>query len=121
LRFFKIVANSEAEILLVGNKSDLDQFREVPLDEALNYSREEHISFLETSAMSGDNCIVAMQLILQDIHKASGAKSTLQTSSSTGRIPASVKLANEERKNTEETTENDTGNANIMDDKKCAC
>jgi len=36
--------------------------------EALQYSKEAQIAFLETSAYTGNNCTKAMQLILQDIH-----------------------------------------------------
>jgi len=115
-------ANSDAEILLVGNKSDLEQFREVPTDEALEYSKTEKISFLETSAMSGDNCIIAMQLILQDIHKTSTTKAPLQSTSLSGKIPsASVKLAYEDKspRRTEENTNNVTKKED--EEKKCPC
>jgi len=96
----------------------------VPTDEALTYSKSEKISFLETSAMSGDNCIIAMQLILQDIHKVNTTKGTLQTTSLSGKIPsASVKLNYEDKspRTTEENTDNGTGTKKGDEEKKCAC
>eukprot|EP01125_Pyxidicula_operculata_P018499 TRINITY_DN6567_c0_g1_i1.p1 TRINITY_DN6567_c0_g1~~TRINITY_DN6567_c0_g1_i1.p1 ORF type:complete len:391 (-),score=69.85 TRINITY_DN6567_c0_g1_i1:150-1322(-) len=66
--------NPDAVILLVGNKTDMETVRQVPTQEALNYSKKEGISFLETSAYSGANCTKAMQLILQEIHQVHGVK-----------------------------------------------
>jgi len=60
--------NSSTVFLMVGNKCDLNHLREVEVSEALKYSKEAGIAFLETSAFTGNNCIKAMQLILQDIH-----------------------------------------------------
>jgi len=89
----------------------------VPTEEALSYSKTENISFLETSAMSGDNCTVAMQLILQDIHKSNGTRSPLQpgTKNSEKLPTASVKLAYEEPKQEDQGSEN--GNKSTR--KKC--
>jgi len=60
--------NSETVFLMVGNKCDLTEKREVDVAEALQYSKDAGIAFLETSAFTGNNCTKAMQLILQDIH-----------------------------------------------------
>lgn len=61
--------SQESEILLVGNKSDLESKRKVSTKEAMDYAKSKKLSFLETSALDGSNCHKAMQIILQDIHK----------------------------------------------------
>lgn len=53
------------QILLVGNKSDLDGIREVPQKEALAFAKQEGLHFLETSAKEGANVLRAFQLIMQ--------------------------------------------------------
>jgi GTPase SAR1 family protein len=58
-----------AEIILIGNKNDLVSQRKVELTEGMQLAQEERISFLETSAKSGKNCLRAMQILLEEIHK----------------------------------------------------
>lgn len=41
--------------MLVGNKKDLEEAREVTLLEASNFAQENDLIFLETSAKTGDN------------------------------------------------------------------
>jgi Ras-related protein Rab-11A len=50
--------------MLVGNKSDLKHLRAVPTDEAKNFSAENGLSFIETSALDGGNVEAAFQNIL---------------------------------------------------------
>lgn len=61
--------NVDAEVLLVGNKKDLEDTRKVSTREGMDLAKRNGISFLETSALDGTNCTKAMQIILQDIHK----------------------------------------------------
>jgi len=61
-------SSSDAEILLVGNKNDLEDMRKVTTKEAMEFAKKNGVSFLETSAKDGTNCTKAMQIILQDIH-----------------------------------------------------
>ncbi|EGG25205.1 Rab GTPase [Cavenderia fasciculata] len=51
----RALASKDATIILVGNKSDLSEKREVSFLEASNLSMENDLLFLETSALSGDN------------------------------------------------------------------
>ncbi|OHS94719.1 Ras-related protein Rab-4B [Tritrichomonas foetus] len=44
-----------AFILLVGNKSDMESTRQVGVQQAQDYAQQNHIEFLETSAMNGNN------------------------------------------------------------------
>jgi len=49
------LANSELVIILVGNKTDLGDDREVTFLEASRFAQENDLMFLETSAKTGDN------------------------------------------------------------------
>lgn len=51
--------NENISILLIGNKSDLINNREVSMNDGLNKSEKLNISFIETSALNGDNIIKA--------------------------------------------------------------
>lgn len=43
-------------LFLIGNKSDLENHREVPFEEALQFKKDNNLLyFTETSAKSGDN------------------------------------------------------------------
>ncbi|KAF2076020.1 hypothetical protein CYY_002680 [Polysphondylium violaceum] len=51
----RALACKDVTIILVGNKSDLTQEREVTFLEASRIAQENDLLFLETSALSGDN------------------------------------------------------------------
>ena len=53
------------QILMVGNKSDLESIREVTTREATTFSKKEGLNFLETSAKDGANVLKAFQIIMQ--------------------------------------------------------
>jgi len=105
-------ANPDAQVLLIGNKDDVERFREVQTEEGVNFAREHGISFLETSALKGTNCAYAMQVILQDLHRAQEEKALAlaatspPTSSSRPRVGSgTIKL-----------TLDDTSHANSADE-----
>eukprot|EP00211_Chloroparvula_japonica_P014091 CAMPEP_0119122302 /NCGR_PEP_ID=MMETSP1310-20130426/2590_1 /TAXON_ID=464262 /ORGANISM="Genus nov. species nov., Strain RCC2339" /LENGTH=237 /DNA_ID=CAMNT_0007111941 /DNA_START=118 /DNA_END=829 /DNA_ORIENTATION=+ len=58
-------------IMLVGNKSDLKHLREVPTDEAREYSEKNGLSFIETSALDSTNVDTAFQNIISEIFRQS--------------------------------------------------
>jgi len=53
----EIKAHTEPDlnIILVGNKSDLENLREVTKEEAINYAKEHRMPFFETSALTSNN------------------------------------------------------------------
>uniref|UniRef100_A0A6B2LI83 Ras-related protein Rab-4 n=1 Tax=Arcella intermedia TaxID=1963864 RepID=A0A6B2LI83_9EUKA len=51
----RALANQELVIVMVGNKNDLQEEREVTFLEASRFAQENDLMFLETSAKSGDN------------------------------------------------------------------
>jgi GTPase SAR1 family protein len=51
----RTLASSNIIIILVGNKKDLEEQREVTFLEASNFAQENDLIFLETSAKTGEN------------------------------------------------------------------
>ncbi|XP_064403744.1 ras-related protein Rab-4B-like [Halichondria panicea] len=51
----RTLASPNIVIVLVGNKKDLDADREVTFMEASRFAQENELSFLETSALTGEN------------------------------------------------------------------
>ena len=51
----KSLASADIAIVLTGNKCDLDEQREVSFMEATRFAQENSLSFMETSALTGDN------------------------------------------------------------------
>ncbi|KIK94401.1 hypothetical protein PAXRUDRAFT_828033 [Paxillus rubicundulus Ve08.2h10] len=81
-------ADSNIVIMLVGNKSDLKHLRAVPTEEAKNFSTENELSFIETSALDASNVESAFQTILTDVYRIVSTKS-LEQSSDPIRAPTS--------------------------------
>ncbi len=48
-------ATDDIVIMLVGNKSDLKQAREVPTEDAKKFAQKNNLLFIETSALDGEN------------------------------------------------------------------
>eukprot|EP00727_Mastigamoeba_balamuthi_P005260 m51a1_g14732 putative ras-related protein rab-11a-like (215) ;mRNA; f:233257-234164 len=61
-------ADRNIVIMLVGNKSDLRHLREVPTEEAKEFSEKNGLSFIETSALDSSNVETAFQQILSSIY-----------------------------------------------------
>ena len=56
-------------IILIGNKSDLEDKREVSKDEGVKKSEECKIAFLETSALNGENVNKAFDELIDQIYQ----------------------------------------------------
>src|SRR3990167_1402450 len=57
-------ADSNIQIMLVGNKSDLKHLRAVSTEDAAAFSEKHGLSFIETSALESTNVEEAFQKIL---------------------------------------------------------
>uniref|UniRef100_A0A6B2LHE4 Uncharacterized protein n=1 Tax=Arcella intermedia TaxID=1963864 RepID=A0A6B2LHE4_9EUKA len=57
-----------APVLLVGNKCDLEDQREVSVEEAIEFAKSEDMMYLETSASNGKNVGKAFQVLLSEVH-----------------------------------------------------
>ena len=74
LKEVKINSNPDIKIILIGNKSDLDNERQVSYEEAKKFKEENQISYFEeTSAKTGLNAKKVFEeaaKILYDVHKS---------------------------------------------------
>ncbi len=66
---FKSKADEDAVILLIGNKSDLKDKREVATDEGTSKSQKNKLAFMETSAKNNENVHKAFLTLFQEIIK----------------------------------------------------
>lgn len=51
----RALASPDLSVVLVGNKVDKEEFRQVPYLEASQWAKDHDILFMETSSLSGDN------------------------------------------------------------------
>ena len=63
-------ADKDILILLIGNKSDLSDKREISEEEARTKAEQYNIAFLETSAKSGDNIDKAFTQLIEQVYNA---------------------------------------------------
>ncbi|KAK4440971.1 Ras-related protein RABA5b [Sesamum alatum] len=55
--------------MLVGNKSDLENIREVSVDEGKSLAEEEGLFFIETSALESTNVNKAFEIVIREIYE----------------------------------------------------
>ena len=55
--------------MLIGNKSDLANDRQVSMEAAAGYAEKEQMPLLETSALDSSNVAAAFELIIKEIYK----------------------------------------------------
>ena len=63
------VADKKITIVLIGNKSDLEDQRQVTKEEAQDKANKLEIAFMETSAFSGDNLDKAFEMMMNEVYK----------------------------------------------------
>ena len=61
-------ADKKVNIILIGNKSDLENNREVTKDEGLEKSKALGVAFMETSASNGDNIDKAFDVMIKQVY-----------------------------------------------------
>ena len=70
-------ADANIVIMLIGNKSDLGNLRQVETDTAKEFAQKEGLSFLETSAMESTNVETAFYTVLSEIYKTVSKKALI--------------------------------------------
>ena len=65
----KSTGDPKMNIILIGNKCDLDEKREVLKEQGEEKSRAFECAFLETSALSGDNIDKGFEMMISEIFK----------------------------------------------------
>uniref|UniRef100_A0A8D0EVQ5 RAB25, member RAS oncogene family n=1 Tax=Strix occidentalis caurina TaxID=311401 RepID=A0A8D0EVQ5_STROC len=95
-------AEASIVVMLVGNKTDLAQAREVPMEEAKMFADNNGLLFVETSALDSTNVEQAFETILKEIfHKVQKQKqrsSQGNTVSLASESPESTTLAQTEKR-----------------------
>ena len=72
----KAAGDPKITIILIGNKNDLDNKRQVSKDQGEEKARSFGCAFLETSAYSGDNIDKAFNLMVKEIYEKFSNDST---------------------------------------------
>ena len=62
-------ADKKITLLLIGNKSDLEDQRQVNKEQGEEKAKELGLAFMETSACSGENLEKAFQLMINEVYK----------------------------------------------------
>ena len=62
-------ADKKCSIILIGNKSDLEDKREVSIEQGEEKAKNNEIAFMETSALSGDNIDKAFEMMINEAYK----------------------------------------------------
>ena len=62
-------ADKKVSIILVGNKNDLEQEREVSKDSGEMKARQFGFAYMETSALNGTNIELAFQTLIEEVYK----------------------------------------------------
>jgi len=88
-------ADENIAILLVGNKIDLENLREVPVKEGRVFAEKYSLSFIETSALNKTNVDTAFEMILEEIYRRNAANRDENWSPDKKRpIPQSIPMPN---------------------------
>ncbi|KAG9157741.1 hypothetical protein Leryth_017837 [Lithospermum erythrorhizon] len=65
----KIHCDTTVARMLVGNKSDLENIREVTVEDGKNLAEQEGLFFIETSALNSSNVNSAFEIVIREIYK----------------------------------------------------
>ena len=67
VRSIKEECGKQIQMLIIGNKNDLNEERVVDKNIAMEYAKEEKIDYLETSSKTGDNIQKAITLLCEKV------------------------------------------------------
>ncbi|KAF8404636.1 hypothetical protein HHK36_009524 [Tetracentron sinense] len=83
-------ADKNIVIILIGNKSDLENQRAVPTEDAKEFAQKEELFFLETSALESTNVESAFLTVLTEIFNIMNKKNLVAGEDQSNGIPASL-------------------------------
>ncbi|KAF8402174.1 hypothetical protein HHK36_013126 [Tetracentron sinense] len=75
LHDLRLYAHPNIVVMLVGNKSDLEETRSVPTESGLEFAESEGLMFFETSALDATNVEKAFLMVLKHIFHITSRKS----------------------------------------------
>ena len=82
------LCDPNAICILVGNKSDLVDSRIISVSEAETYAQRRNLTYLETSALSGENVRNAFVSVATQIYRKGTIKATSTNSNSNPSLPS---------------------------------
>ena len=96
----KSSADQKVSILLIGNKNDLEEEREVKIEEGEKRAQEYDIAFLETSAKNGNNIEMAFKTLIEEVYNKchKDFESVAKVEIMSGKIIKNKKKNTEEKK-----------------------
>ncbi|KAK9944645.1 hypothetical protein M0R45_010205 [Rubus argutus] len=65
---FKLIADTTVARMLVGNKCDLEDIRDVSVEESKSFAEEHGQFFMETSALDATNVQEAFEVVIREIY-----------------------------------------------------
>lgn len=68
INIFTAHCDTAMATMLVGNKSDLENIRDVSVEEGKNLAEEEGLFFIETSALDSTNVTTAFEIVIRAIY-----------------------------------------------------
>ena len=83
-------ADKNIVIILIGNKSDLEDQRAVPVEDAKEFAQKEGLFFLETSALQATNVENAFMTVLTEIFNIVNKKNLVAGEDQSNGNPASL-------------------------------
>ncbi|KAF8411431.1 hypothetical protein HHK36_003980 [Tetracentron sinense] len=83
-------ADKNIVIILIGNKSDLEDQRDVPIEDAKEFAQKEGLFFLETSALESTNVETAFLTVLTEIFNIVNKKNLVASEDRGNGNPASL-------------------------------
>ena len=67
--------SGDIPIILVGNKSDLEDKRVIDKERAIEFAKNENLEYIETSSKTGENINKALSLIIEKIYQRADSNS----------------------------------------------
>ena len=67
VQMIKEECGSHMQIIIVGNKSDLNDQRKIDEEEVMNYAKEQNTQYIETSCKTGENIRKAVSILCEKI------------------------------------------------------
>ncbi|KAL0094832.1 Rab11A, rab family GTPase [Phycomyces blakesleeanus] len=64
----------DLRVIMIGNKSDLDDQREVTIKEGLEFAKKHKLMFMETSALDCSNVDNAFYTLISNVHETSASQ-----------------------------------------------
>ena len=94
MKEIKEKCNEHTVIMLVGNKSDLEDQRQITRAEATAYAENLQIPYLETSALSGDNVVVMFETVVNEVYRVLKENGEIEQSMNTSKPTGTYKTTN---------------------------